>query len=254
MRGYLYPESLARDTLELKWAEFSDTETESDRARVMNQIKREAAVHSAGTAWERSVNSLRELMFPAKHFPVMTQWDRDHPANVVASACLLFEVRTLEPERLIPEFELKPMYFLYPPPSESEMRDLYEALGERDYYRSVVEDLLADDADQLKSVLHEAQSRGALRLHEQMPRDRWLSDLAEWWWYLPITSQTRPEDMRNAASSIVKLTDEVFGAAPLDRLILELKDAGRSQAQVSRALGVSIDTVKRAWRSSRDAS
>lgn len=251
LRNYFYPKSLARDVREMTWPELLEGR---DIKQARAHLERNDKINNANYLWTNLVGSIRDRMFPPNWFPVMTQWPQDHPANPIASACVLFDVRTVEPDLLLPEFTLKPMYLHYPPLPTYEMSELYRAIGERDCLQEQLNALLTDDPERLKDINQEVWRVGSLEQHERMPHGLFVPNPADWWWYLPITSETRSEDVRSAATSLVELTHQAFGNAPLDRLILQMQEKGKSQMQISRLLGVSKDTVKRAWRSNREQS
>lgn len=183
--------------------------------------------------------------------------DFSHPAAGFVSACILHlsKTTTVDPnsiDNLFPSFAIEPQSLPYPPPGLLGWTETAFIQGERDFYRSMVAELLSGDPDRFSKVEWEAMQAGRGNVGKEFPEGAVPSDFRNWWWYVPVYPGMSGADIRAAAATIEERARYLSGDTPINDLILDLRVQGASHAKIAHTLGISQRSVTKCLRAHRE--
>ncbi len=240
--GLYWPPGLLPD-----WEEFA-----SGKLRSRRDIERFKRVVGAQPDWTDVVRSLRSRFWNERYFLNPYQSDLRHPADVFISACVMFHVRTLEPEELIPRFSIEPQSLTYPPAHIEDRLNASEVAGQRDFLWQTLIELLANDPDRLDQIGDQAFEAGLTKRHSDFPLGPVPPpDSGTWWWYVPIIPGMSARDITDAAGGIAEHVVHLFGDRGVDALVMDLVAERMSRGKIADLLGVSDSFVGEAIKRSK---
>jgi hypothetical protein len=174
------------------------------------------------------------------------------------SACLVFTRVSLDRaaiDRITPPFGLRLHNLGYPPPNHVDMMFYVQALGERDYLRTVVRSMLRDDPERFRAVMDEASRHGANESWKRLPDGWWgPDDPAKRWWYVPVAPFVSPHDVQELVNTLPATLGRIFKFPAVDEMIHQLLHEGLKHEQIADLLGVSTDRVTKAKRKMPDSA
>lgn len=217
----------------------------------VNDVAENSSTLRMYSRWHELVEHIRDTMFRPDLFPTgVFGPDSNHPASAFASACVVFTLWSVDPPKLIRELVPPIFHLTHPPISDFRLWEVTREAGRAKVLASALAEILADEPDVLREIEARANVGGHELQTELLPYGLWgvRQPIKDRWYFVPITPEMSGVDLHNLADKYQGFSSEVFGDAPLDKLIYILADENRPQKDIANQLGVSIETVSTALK------
>ncbi|MGB3328684.1 MAG: helix-turn-helix domain-containing protein [Thermomicrobiales bacterium] len=204
--------------------------------------------------WCQHVDDMRSRFFRRDLFP-WAMWDRlISPASAFISACLVFDLVSIDPQVLFPEPLLPIAWLPYPPMPEQDVAYFVRQAGRASVLENALRRVLGDESDALAEIMEAADveaDASYARLDRPWGELGVGQPASDRWHFIPLGPDVAAEDLRRILQVFGAFSSRTFGTSPVNAMIQQLVDEGLSQEEIARLLGVSLDTVSRAPKRAR---